>query len=91
MGRRVSYDRCVVGIVAIMVLFGGNVYAGDSNDKGPDDATIKEVLDCRYRQASELSEGKATNEVFPSDDLFVLWPIRNSRSSLPSGNPPVAR
>ncbi|HWV46961.1 MAG TPA: DUF1207 domain-containing protein, partial [Nitrospira sp.] len=70
MGRRVPYDRYVVGIVAIMGLLGGNVYAGESNDKKTDDPAIKEVLDCRYRQASELSEGKATSEVFPSDDLF---------------------
>ncbi|MBS0184111.1 MAG: DUF1207 domain-containing protein [Nitrospira sp.] len=70
MGRRVPYDRYVVGIVTIMGLLGGNVYAGDSNDKKTDDPTIKEVLDCRYRQASELSEGKSTSEIFPSDDLF---------------------
>ncbi len=70
MGRRVLYDRCIVGLVASLCLLGGNVYAGDSNDKKTDDPTIKEVLDCRYRPASELSGGKATNEVFPSDDLF---------------------
>lgn len=70
MGRRVSYDRCVVGIVTVMCLLGGHVYAGDSDDKKPDDTTMKEVADCRYRPASELSEGKTTSEVFPSDDLF---------------------
>ncbi len=70
MGWRVPYDRWVLGTVAIMCLLEGSVYAGDSNDKKPDDATIKEVLDCRYRQASENSEGKATNEMLPSDDLF---------------------
>lgn len=70
MGRRVPYDRCVVGIVAIMGLLGGNVYAGDSDDKKPDDATIKEVLDCRYQQVSEPSERGTTGETFPSDDLF---------------------
>jgi len=67
MGRRVPHDRCVVGIVAIMCLLGGNVFAGDSNDKKMDDATSKEWLDCRYHQ----SDGKEIDsEWFPSDDLF---------------------
>ncbi len=70
MGRRVPYERCILGIVAGICMLGGNVYAGDANEKKTDDATIKEAPDCRYRPASELSGGKATNEVFPSDDLF---------------------
>lgn len=68
MGWRSPYDRWVVGIVVIMCLLEGRVYADDSNDKKQDDTAI--VVDCRYRQASELAEGKATNEMFPSDDLF---------------------
>jgi hypothetical protein len=68
MGRRVPYDRCVVGIIAIVCLLGGKAYAGD--DKRPNDATPKEVLDCRYQQVSALSEEGAIGETFPSDDLF---------------------
>ena len=99
MGWRVPYDRWGLGIVAIMCLLEGSVYAGDSNDKKPDDATIKEVLDCRYRQASENSEGKATNEMFPSDNLFrplladpkqpqwfALWQSTQSRLERTSAN-----
>ena len=68
MGRRVQYGRGVVGIIAIMCLLGGKAYADD--DKRPDGGTPKEVLDCRYQQVSELSEGGTTGETFPSDDLF---------------------
>ncbi len=68
MGRGDLYGRCVVGIVAIMCLLGGKAYADD--DKRTDGGTSKEVLDCRYQQVSELSEGGTTGEAFPSDDLF---------------------
>lgn len=67
MGRRVPCDRCIVWIVAIMYLLGGNVYAGDSNDKKTDDATPKEWLDCRYHLSEE---GEIDSEWFPPDDLF---------------------
>jgi len=91
MGRGVLYGRCVVGIVAFICLLGGKVYAGDSNEKKADDATPREVLDCRYQQISKLSEGGTSGEAFPSDDLFrplladpeqpqlfALWQFRKS-------------
>ena len=91
MAQGVPYGRCVVGIVAFMCLLGGKVYAGDSNEKKADDATPREVLDCRYQQISKLSEGGTSGEAFPSDDLFrplladpeqpqlfALWQFRKS-------------
>jgi hypothetical protein len=68
MGRRVLYGWGVVGIIAILCLLGGKAYGGD--EKKSDDGTPKEVLDCRYQQVAELSEGGTTGETFPSDDLF---------------------
>lgn len=70
MGWSVLHERWLVGIVAGMCLFAGQAYAADPSDKKPDDAAIKEVPDCRYQQTAGLSEGAATNEMFPSDDLF---------------------
>ena len=99
MGRGDLYGRCVVGIVAIMCLLGGKVYAGDSNEKKADDATPREVLDCRYQQGSELSDREAADEMFPSDDLFrplladprqpqffALWQSTQSRNERTNAN-----
>ncbi|MDK2744528.1 MAG: DUF1207 domain-containing protein [Nitrospira sp.] len=99
MGRRVSVERWIIGIVVIVCLLAGQAYADDSNEKKPNDSTPKEVLDCRYQQPPELSEGEATSEMFPSDDLFrplladpkqpqffALWQSMQSRNERTNAN-----
>jgi len=99
MGRRVSVERWIIGIVVIVCLLAGQAYADDSNEKKPNDSTPKEVLDCRYQQPPELSEGEATSEMFPSDDLFrplladpkqpqffALWQSTQSRNERTNAN-----
>jgi hypothetical protein len=67
MGRRVCYDRWIVGIVAVMCLWGGTTYADDTSQKKAEDSMSKQWLDCRFQQ-SQGSE--VASEWFPSDDLF---------------------
>ena len=99
MGRRVSIEQCIIGTVVIVCLLAGRAYADDSNEKKPNDSTPKEVLDCRYQQPPELSEGEATSEMFPSDDLFrplladpkqpqffALWQSTQSRNERTNAN-----
>ncbi|UVT16093.1 MAG: DUF1207 domain-containing protein [Nitrospira sp.] len=99
MGRRVSAERCIIGIMVLICLLASRAYADDSNEKKPNDSTPKEVLDCRYQEAPELSEGGGTSEMFPSDDLFrplladpkqpqffALWQSTQSRNERTNAN-----
>ncbi|MEQ1846856.1 MAG: DUF1207 domain-containing protein [Nitrospira sp.] len=71
MGRRVlSCDRWIVGILSLMCLLVGPAYADDSDNKKPDDLKPKELLDCRYGQSYEKTDGETIGEAFPSDDVF---------------------
>jgi hypothetical protein len=70
MGRSVLCDRWSIGLLSLVFLLTCQVYAADSSDKKPDDATIKEVSDCRYQQIAEPSDKETVSEMFPSDDLF---------------------
>ena len=70
MGRGVSCDRWIVGILSLMVLLAGQAYAGHTNEKEPGDSGPRELFDCRYGQTDEKIDGEAVGEAFPSDDLF---------------------
>jgi hypothetical protein len=96
MGRRVCYDRWIIGIVAVTCLWGGTVYADDGSQKKAQDSMSKEWLDCRFQQ-SEWSE--VSSEWFPSDDLFrplladprqpqffALWQSTQSRNERTNAN-----
>jgi hypothetical protein len=71
MGRSVlSCDRWIIGILFLVLLLAGPAYADDSDNKKPDDPKPKEVLDCRYGQTYEKTDGETVGEAFPSDDIF---------------------
>lgn len=70
MGRTVRCDRWIVGLLLLMVLLAGQAYAGETDDKKADDRKPEALLDCRYGQAYEKTDGETVGEAFPSDDLF---------------------
>jgi Protein of unknown function (DUF1207) len=67
MGRRVSCGQWVVGILSLMLLFAGQAFASESDDKKREDTKDLEILDCRYQQSDG---GEIDSEWFPQDDLF---------------------
>ena len=70
MGRTMPYDRWIVATFSLIVLLVGHAYAGDVEDKHPDDAKPKDRLDCRYGETYETANGETVGEAFPSDDIF---------------------
>ncbi len=67
MGWRVAYGQWIIGILSLMVLLAGEVYASESDAKKREETKVLEILDCRYQQPDG---GELASEWFPQDDLF---------------------
>jgi len=70
MGRQVPYDRCIGGMVLLVLVLAGQAYADDPDEKKPEDKKPKTMVDCRYQHLYEQSDDEATGDAFPSDDVF---------------------